>query len=380
MLAAAPLRGRIGWTALLTVLVAVSGVAPTTSSRAQEGTFSLVGVHPEAAAYPAVGNSLVSLTPWKGRLYAGYGHWLEFYGIRDFAVRAYDPAANELVSHRITRAEAIWNFRPIGEKLYAPLTDPFSEIDYVVGEPWEDRDAVVGATRVFDMASSDGSDLFMVGSTGADAVAWRSTDGGQAWQESLRVSKQDPNDLETHFGFALAAGGKLYVQAYGVGRSGAHPASKVFGGGGWSDGPNLLPDPGYKGWKPTAFAGSTLYLSGEPGNPALALLRFDGERAVEVPAPFRIWDFFVAGEYVYALVVDESAPLWAPVIRRTRDLITWTDVGVPPTNSRSIGILGDSLYVGATGGRLFKYSEPLGQPPSRRPSSLRFPSGSDVMS
>jgi hypothetical protein len=380
MLATAPLHGRTGRAVLVTALVAVTGTVPTTASSAQEGTFSLVGVHPEAAAYPPVGNSLVSLTPWKGRLYAGYGHWLEFYGTRDFAVRGYDPAAKDFVSHRITKAEAIWNFRPIGERLFAPLTDPFAEIDYVVGEPWEDRDAVAGATRLFDIATSDGSDLFLVGSTGADAVAWRSTDGGQTWQESLRVPKQDPHDFETHFGFALAVGGKLYVQAYGVGGSGAHPTSKVFDGSGWSDGPNLLPDPGYKGWKPTSFAGSTVYLSGEPGNPSLALLRFDGERAVEVPAPFRIWDFFVSGDYLYALAVDSGAPLWAPVIRRTKDLMTWTDVGVPPIDSRSIGILGDSLYVGGTGGRLFKYSEPIGQVPPRRPSSQRLPSGSDLMS
>lgn len=331
------------------------------------GTFNLVAVHPEASVYPSLGNSLVGLTPWKGRLYTGYGHWLQFFGIPNFAIRAYDPGADLLIGDFVTSAEGIWNFRPIGDKLYAPITDPSDGVDYALGEPWENRDVVPGTKRMFDMAAL-GSDLFMVGSTGSDAVAWRSSDGGQTWQESLRVSKQDPNDMETHFSFAMVLGGKLYVQAYGVGRSGAHPSSKVFDGTSWSDAPSLLPDWRYKGWKPTAFGDEIVYLSGEPGNASLALLRFDGVQATEVQTPFRPWDFFGAGDYLYALVVDPGAPLWAPDIRRTKDLTTWTDVAVAPTNSRSIGILGQSLYVGATEGRLFKYSEPLLELAPRRGS------------
>jgi hypothetical protein len=352
---------------VLATVAALAGVSPVASQSIPIGTFSLVATHPEAAAYPALGNALVGLTPWHGRLFTGYGHWVEFFGLPNFAIRAYDPAADVLVEQFVTGAEGIWNYRSIGDKLYAPVTDPSEGVDYVVGVPWQSRDAAPGTKRLFDMAGL-GADLFMVGSTGADAVVWRSSDEGQTWQEALRITKQDQRDLETHFGFALVTEGNLYVQAYGVGWSGAHPTSKVFDGTSWSDGPNLLPDWRYKGWKPTPFGRDAIYLSGEPGNAAMALMRFDGVQANEIQTPYRFWDFVVAGDYLYALVVEPGAPLWAPEIRRTRDLTTWTHVAEAPTDSRSLGILGQTLYIGATAGRLFEYSEPLRELGPRRSS------------
>lgn len=354
------------------IAVSLVGATPVTSQSIPSVTFSLVAIHPEAAAYPPIGDSLVGLTPWQGRLYIGYGHWVDFAGILDFAIRAYDPNSNQLVRTWVTQAEGIWNYRPIGGRLYAPLTDPSNGVDLAFGEPWQHRDILPDARRIFDMTTL-GSDQFLVGVGGVDAVAWRSTDGGQTWQESLRVREQDPLDTETHFSFAMVFGGKMYVQAYGVGHSGAHPTSKVFDGTRWTNGPNLLPNWSFKGWKPTPFAGKMVYLSGDPENPSAALFTFDGAQASRVQTPFRVWDFFVSGSYLYALVLDPSAPLWAPVVRRTTDLITWTDVAVPPTYTRSIAVLNGYLYAGATAGRLFKYSEPIRRcrVPSRRLSLCR---------
>jgi hypothetical protein len=354
---------------LTTVLVlSLALVTPhqVASSSVEAGTFSLVAIHPEAAAYPSIGNSLVGLTPWNGRLYMGYGTWVGFFGILDFAIRAYDPATNQLINPWVTRAEGIWNYRAIGQKLYAPITDPSNGVDYTSAEPWKNHDVVPGNRRMFDIATTNGNDLFIVGSADGDAVAWRSTDGGQTWRESQRVHEQDPLDTETHFSFAMVFGGKLYVQAFGIGRSGAHPTSRVFGGSVWTNGPNLLPKSTYKGWKPTPFGGKIVYLSGDPENPSQAVLTFDGTQVTEVPLPFRVWDFFVSGSYLYALVLDPSAPLWAPVVRRTTNLVTWTDVTVPPSYTRSIAVLNGYLYAGATEGRLFKYSDPI--PLCRRPS------------
>jgi hypothetical protein len=171
----------------------------------------------------------------------------------------------------------------------------------------------------------------------------------------------------------MALGEKIYVQAHGIGPGGAHTSSRVFDGTTWSTGPNLLPGSAYKGWKPTSFAGKMVYLSGDPENPSDGLLTFDGVQVTQVPTPFRVWDFFVSGSYVYALALDPSAPLWAPVVRRSKDLLTWTDVATPPTYSRSIAVLNGYLYAGATEGRLFKYSEPvrLCRQPSRPMSICR---------
>lgn len=253
----------------------------------------------------------------------------------------------------MTQAEGVWNYRPIGAKLYVPITDPSNGIDYALGEPWEHRDIAPGTKRLFDIATLNGTDLFLVGSAQGDAVAWRSTDGGQTWHESLRVVRHDPRDAETHFSFAMVLGGKLYVQAYGV-TSGAHPRSKVFDGTTWTDGPDLLPNSSHKGWKPTPFVGKILYLSGHPENSSDALFTFDGVQATRVQTPFRVWDFFVSGSAVYALLFDSNAPLSAPVIRRTTDLDTWTEVAIAPLNTRSIAALNGYLYAGATDGRLFK--------------------------
>jgi hypothetical protein len=349
---------RAKWLVAIGLVVALMSVQPVAGSTDETGTFSLVATHPEAAAYPSIGNSLVGLTPWQGKLYTGYGHWVNYTGLLDFAIRAYDPTTNQLVRPWVTRAEAVWNYRPIGDKLYVPLTDPSDIFDYASGEPWENRDPIISARRVFDMTMFN-SDLFMVGASGMDAVVWRSVDGGQTWQESLRVPQRNANDLETQFDFSMVMGGKMYVQAFGIGQSGAHPTSKVFDGTTWSTGPNLLPSPVFKGWKPTQFAGKVVYLSGDPENPSDTLLTFNGIQVTQIQTPFRVWDYFVSGSYLYALVLDPSAPLWAPVIRRTSDLVTWTDVVVPPTYTRSIAVLNGYLYVGATEGRLFKYSEPV---------------------
>lgn len=343
---------------VLGLAVALLGAPPVTGQSIPGGTFSLVATHPEAAAYPPIGDSLVGLTPWQGRLYTGYGHWADFVGILDFAIRAYDPATNQLGIRWVTQAEGIWNYRPIGGKLYAPITDPSNGVDLAFGEPWQHRNVLPDARRIFDMTAF-GNDLFLVGVGGADAVAWRSSDGGQTWQESLRVQEQDPLDTETHFSFAMVFGSKMYVQAYGIGHSGPHLTSKVFDGTRWSNGPNLLPGFSFKGWKPTPFAGKMVYLSGDPENPSAALFTFDGVRATQVQTPFRVWDFFVSGSYIYALALDPSAPLWAPVVRRSTDLITWTDVAIPPSYTRSIAVLDGYLYAGATEGRLYRYSQPI---------------------
>lgn len=97
----------------------------------------------------------------------------------------------------------------------------------------------VNATHAYDMVSLINGDLWIVGSQGADAVAWRSLDGGSSWAERLRVPPRNTTsgDFARFFGAAVP-GGKLYVQAYdNVG--GLQPSSKAFDGSGWSDGPSF---------------------------------------------------------------------------------------------------------------------------------------------
>jgi len=84
--------------------------------------WQLLGVHPQAAAQPTpTGRALVTLFPWHGRLYVGYGDYQANTG--PIEVTAWDPARNRFASYHSSDTEAIYNYRAIGDALYAPATD-----------------------------------------------------------------------------------------------------------------------------------------------------------------------------------------------------------------------------------------------------------------
>jgi len=66
---------------------------------------------PEADAYPSLGNALVGLTPWQGRLFTGTATGFSFTVSRDFAIRAFDPETGRLVEEVVPGAEGIWDYR-----------------------------------------------------------------------------------------------------------------------------------------------------------------------------------------------------------------------------------------------------------------------------
>jgi len=306
--------------------------------------FELVATHADADAQPtARGRILATLTAHNGRLYAGYGDIDKNTG--PIAVAAYDPALRAFVREWTSDTEAIYTFRVISGRLVAPAVDPRSAADYAVGPPWQDL-RPIAADHVYDAASLGGRELWLAGSQGLDSVLWRVNEDGHG-TEVLRVPPADTSGADFgRFYFVLTHLGRLYVHARDYHR-GPKPASLVWDGERWADGPNLLPISEAQGWHPQAFAGRVVYLSRQTVLPeGSRLLVFDGT-AVTLPLAERLRDIAVVGERLVALTVGGR-------ILVSSNLAQWTDSMQAPAGARSIGALGRNLYVGTAAGKLYR--------------------------
>jgi len=300
--------------------------------------------NPFAAAQPTpVGRYLHTLHGWRGELYMGYGDYDENTG--PIEISAYNPRRSSYGTKLRFPTEAIELFRPIGDRLYAPAIDPRGDgpsAAVAVGEPdgrWSNNKNV-WMTHVFDVATFDGTDLWLVGSRDIQAIAVRSRDGGGTWETALALAPRGADGDFARFHFVFVHGGRLYVQAQDR-RGGMFPRSMVFDGSGWTDGPNLQPIPN-TGAKPLAFAGEIVYFG------ARGVMAFDG-RAVRLAwAPqTRIHDLVAADGVLYVLDGRE--------VLGTQDLAGWFPVATAPTETTSIGVLDGYLYAGTATSELFRY-------------------------
>ena len=314
--------------------------------------FVSLGKNPFAVNQPTpAGRRLHTLKGWRNELYMGYGDYDENTG--PIEVSAYNPRLSSYSTKLLFPTEAIEIYRVIGDRMYAPAIDPLGNgpsAAVAVGEPdgrwWNNKGAFV--THAFDVATLDGTDLWLVGSQNTDAIALRSVDGGQTWTVALRLRPRSGKEQDfARFYFVFAHGGRLYLQAQDY-LGGRFPRSKVFGDGAWTDGPDLRPIPG-TGAKPLPLAGEIAYLGHE------GVMAFDG-RAARVAR--------LARTEIVALTAAEGVlyVLDGPEVLGTRDLASWIPVATAPTNSTSIGILGDTLYAGTADSELFRYCRPLGRP------------------
>ncbi|HEU4733420.1 MAG TPA: hypothetical protein VFT22_36255 [Kofleriaceae bacterium] len=308
-------------------------------------TWELLGVHRPAAAQPtSLGTALMTLCPWRGRLYVGYGDYQDNTG--PIEILAWDPGRRGFTRVHVSDTEAIYNFRVIGNSLYAPATDRRESADYAVGEPWRDVEPVTTA-HAFDMATLDGRDLWMVGSSDGNYLptAWRSTDGGAHW--TVAHQKPDPG----RYYFAAVYHGRLYVESWAL--SGVGP-SEVFDGASWRPGPELLPVAGF-GFRPIVFADRLVYSSKQTIDSPQSVLRtipnrllgFDGT-AVSIVFEREVLDFFA--EEHQLLVLDTEGVIW-----RTTDLASWSRLTTASTlRPRSLAVLDGTLYVGTLDSRLYR--------------------------
>jgi uncharacterized membrane protein len=360
------------------ILAAVSVGVMVPAPPAAAAQFDLVATHPDAAAQgTATGRMISTLKPFNGKLYAGFGDY-EPQNTGPIGIRAFDPALDRFTDQLLTRPQpphgaetnAVLMFREIGGKLYATHIDPWPD-PFVAGEmggfsmgvangatdTWSDHRIVEGI-HIFDIATFDGTDLWLVGSNGSNGVVWRKRNEASNWEVSLVVPPQRTG-IGARFYAIHAYNGKLYTQAQELAPSwGPQATSKVFDGTSWSDGPSF--SMGFVGnmWHPETFAGEMVFhrlRGGAVGGSRIS--KFNGTRTAWAYTDEPFYDYTIAGDTLYALLTDGR-------ILHTQDLARWRLLDVAPAEieARSLGVLDDRLYVGATGGRLYRYSVPVPEP------------------
>lgn len=305
-------------------------------------SWQLLGSHPQASTQTtSTGRALLTLHPWRGLLYIGYGDYQQNTGPVD--VTAWDPARRAFTRMHSSDTEAIYNYRALGDSLYAPATDRRERADYAVGPPWRDELPLASA-HAYDMATLDGRDLWLVGSAEGPiylATAWRSTDGGTSW----KIAHQPGGG---RYYFAAIYRSRLYLERW-LGQP--LGPSEVFDGTSWTRGPELLPLGGH-GVRPVEFADRLVYATkltfdGSLPDVANRLLTFDGA-TVAVAFDRELLDFFAAERDLF--VLDAESVVW-----RTRDLLRWSRVssaaGLQP---RSVALLDGHLYLGTSDSKLYR--------------------------
>jgi hypothetical protein len=354
------------------LLTAVIGAKLLLPGHAATGGFVKIAVHPQAIQQAGAGQPLRILQAWDGKIWAGYGDWINNTG--PIAITPFDPATGTFAAAPsiVDQTEAIERWVVIGDKLYAPSADPrggFST-DFAVGTasggsgPWSQSGAV-GMTHAFDMATLTGTDLWLVGSQVNDAVIYRSLDGGATWQSSYRISGTERKGLR-FYGVA-AYNGKLYAQV-GDSNGVIHSRSVVFDGTSWSSGPALgaLSDS-------ATFAGKLISRSGYFVG---SLMAFDGTTQTTAYANGFL-NYAIDGDTIY--VLDGYGN-----VKSSKDLVNWNLVtNSAPATAHGIAVINGQIYLGGSDSAIYKYDPSFidSVPPATSivaPSSGTIVSGNSV--
>ncbi len=324
-----------------------------------QGTFTVVGIHPGASLQStSTGKQILTLFPWRGKLYAGYGDYSVNTG--PIKIYSFNIASRTFSLEWTANTEAIYNFRELNGQVYAPAIDrrsytvpgDYSKMDSTGN--WADYNFVGSSTHVYDAERFKDSVLFMAGSKDSNAVLWRSLNNGKTWQIFLKDTAIGAFPA-CRFYIAAVFNNKLYTQATD------YPYSQVYDGINWTRGPDLFPFTSgtmsgmARGWHPDNFAGKMVYR--EQGLPLIPskLLLFDGVNVTWADSLY-IFDSFIYANTFYALVDSGSGKI---NLRSTSDLVQWQNLLSVPSKCRSLAILNDTLYLGTTASEILQYSVPV---------------------
>lgn len=175
---------------------------------------------------PTIAGKLMSTIKYHdGRVYVGYGDYNANTGPID--LYSYDAVTGESKFEVKIPTEDIDSFSEIGGKLYAPYIDPDASTTAPVGfasnrdGEWKNFN-YKPMIHVFDVASTDGKNLFMSGSIQEGsryyAGIWYSADGETNWELTRKVGTAPVEGSTTYSNFDRyywleAEGGKLYAMA-----------------------------------------------------------------------------------------------------------------------------------------------------------------------
>lgn len=318
--------------------------------------FIEIGTHPQASAQPtAWGKELHDLAVNNGKIYAGYGDWNTNTG--PIYINPFDLTTNTFEGSVLTvPTESIASIRNIDGKLYAPMTDPTTawtaNQGYAEQQPdgsWQNR-LHVPMVHVFDVATLDGTDLWMVGSRDIDgvnteAVAYRSVDGGVTWDVAQTAASDTASPYDRYY-WVAALDGKIYMQA----RLNSYSSSlRSFDGTTWQTETIGRPCDTHRANLVEVFAGN-IVCEGDGG--LLFYSDAGGWDVVYLPSYDHVIDLYVDGTYLYALSDGHG-------IYRTSDLKKWQYLNTIsfPTDASSIAVVDDYVYVGTGASKLLRSSD-----------------------
>ena len=345
----------VGW-AGAAALVSAALLSPPAAADTTAMSFTLLATNPTAAAQPtARGKTIQDLAVKDGLLYTGYGDYDANTG--PISVSAMDLATGAFTSLLSAPTEEINVYREISGNLYAPQIDPrlpwTADVGYATDASgsWTTKN-VTPFIHVFDVASSDGSGLWLAGSIsdptgtkGDGAALKRSTDGGATWTIAKRTtSSPAPNDFDRNY-WVASAGGKIYAKpAIITPTPGTTTPIDVWNNGTWT----TIPDP-QNLVLASASAKQVAVLGGKVVFPSGAYIDSSTDSIGQGDTGLGwVLDFAVDGSTLYAL--SHSG------IARSTDGVTWTllNVSLPPAAGISCIAVGQgTVYLGGAGGKIY---------------------------
>lgn len=340
------------------------------SALTQTMTFSLVGIHPEAAAETTAGARVIrDMAVDNNKLIVGYGDWNANTG--PTVINPFDLTTETFDGPALTvSSESISNIRSINGALYVPSIDMLGaagSMGYAtnVSGTWQyvENTSMTDGVHTFDVASSDGSDIWMFGSkvhptisNASIATAWRSTDGGATWTEMTTDYLASASSKVSRYHYGASLNGKIYTQA----RAGL-PATvgpmKAYDGVSWTDDSATSEHCPYNSGGQLIEFTSKLVCIGDRHN--VQLNSFDGSvwEAVSIENNQNVIDTYVGDDgYLYVL----TAYLYAPQsygIYRSADLDNWeeiTRIDESTMQVASFAIADNYVYLGTRNSQILK--------------------------
>lgn len=337
----------------------VGGVTSTTTSTTVAPTPpALLGTHTHAAAQStAWGQRLQEMLVFDGIVFVGYGDWNANTG-RIWA-GGWDISAAGFVYESQLDTENTWLHRVVNGRLVVPFIDPRSNSGDLARRSagsavWSTLPiggGSAGSLHSFDVASYDGTDLWVVGSrTGSNVGSvWRSPSGnGGDWVEVLTFAPPVGWDF-ARYNHIVHYNGRIYVSGYYFS---GNPVTAIPGqawdGSSWVAAPEYTLFAGVHrfGHRALLFDGMAVRLYAWPsGYTAYPMLFFDGTT-------------ITVGASAYHHNVDDQGRLWwidgaGDIYRQDPGGGSPTFIVAGPAGASCLAVQGTDLYIGTTASQIW---------------------------